>query len=282
MNEYQLYNDSFPESHSITYLKENESKKKITPAWLVALISALVVSLVFTLIFVGLFYSKSPTKILYSNPENSNHYQSGGADYLGFPIAEISQKCTPSTVYISSTGIIGGFFSQQISLGEGSGVIVSDDGYIITSTSIVNSGTDITVTLNDGQELPAMIVGTDQKTDVAVLKIDAEGLIPAVLGDSSTLSIGSPVLAIGNPLGPKIMNTTSFGIISGINNNITLQNGMSVNLLQTDVNLSSGNAGGGLFNANGEIVGILIAHITSDTGISFSKSSAEVSPFSVM
>lgn len=279
MNEYQWYHDPLPISSPRSY---SEKKKKAFPVWAAALITSVITSAAFITVFAVFILPnlRTPTTIHYSGSADSQPLPgtSNSAVTGNIQIAQIAQKCSPSTVYISSTGVIGGFFNQQVSLGNGSGVIVSDDGYIITSSSVVNSGTEIKVTLNDGQEVPAMLVGSDQKTDIAVLKVDVNGLTPAVLGNSSTLNIGDPIIAIGNPLGPKITNTVSYGIISGINNNVSLQKGSNMNLLQTDANISSGNAGGALFNAQGEVIGIVIANISSESGISFSVPVNDVKP----
>lgn len=257
-----------------------EKQKKHMPVWVVSLITSIITSVaLFAAVTVLLLPNlKSPTIIHYSSPQGALGENAPNIIPGEFSISDILDKCSPSTVYISSTGIIGGFFDKQVSLGDGSGIIVSSDGYIITSASVVNSGTEIKVTLNDGQVVPAMLVGSDKKTDIAILKIEADSLVPAVLGDSSLLTVGTPILAIGNPLGPQITNTVSYGIISGISNNVSLRKGSSMNLLLTDANINPGNSGGALFNANGEAVGIIISNISSDTDISFSVPINDVKP----
>ncbi len=277
MNEYQWYNNSFPALPAASETGTRNSKR--LPVWLIALITSFLTSAVLITIFAAfvLPFLRTPTTIHYSGSDESP-VQLPQADLAGFPIAQVSQKAAPSTVYISSTGIAGGFFNQPISLGSGTGVIVSNDGYIITSSSVVNSGTNIKVTLNDGQDIDAMVVGSDKKTDIAILKINADGLVPAVLGNSSQLNVGDPIVTVGNPLGPDIMNTVTYGIISGINNNVSLQNGSSMNLILTDADVSSGNAGGALFNASGEAVAIVLSNISSSSNIAFSVPINDVKP----
>lgn len=263
-----------------TTSSEEEKQKKQMPVWAVSLITALITSvLLFTAFSVFIFPNlKAPTTIHYTNPQGSAEGNSLNMTTGDISISDIASNCSPSTVYISSTGIIGGFFNQQLSLGDGSGVIVSSDGYIITSASVVNSGTEIKVTLNDGQVVSALVVGSDKKTDIAILKIEADSLVPAVLGDSSLLAIGEPIVAIGNPLAPQITNTVAYGIISGIGNNVSLRKGSNMNLLLTDANINPGNAGGPIFNAKGEVVGIIVSNVSSDTDISFSVPINDVKP----
>lgn len=276
MNEYQWYHDSLPPPPQVVYTEKKE--KKGIPVWVVALITSGITSAVLIAVFAGFIFPNlpTPTKIYYSETPR----QTPSADFSGssMPIAQIAEQCSPSTVYVSSTGIIGGFFSQQVSLGDGSGVIVSEDGYIITSSSVVNSGTEIKVTLNDGREFAAMIVGSDQKTDIAVLKIEADGLTPAILGNSQGLMVGEPILAIGNPFGPKITNTVAYGIISAVKNNVSLQKGASLNLLLSDANIPVGYAGGAFFNAGGEIIGIVVANVSSEASVAFAIPINDVKP----
>lgn len=272
MNEYQWYNEYFLSQENITHKKY----KKKFPHWTVSVIISLLTSSILITVFAVFILPslRTPTTIHYSSDNSPNYTSPGTAQEI--PVAQVVRKCSPSTVYVSSSGIAGGFFNQPISLGSGTGVIVSNDGYIITSSSVVNSGTDIKVTLNDGQEINALPVGNDKKTDLAILKINAEGLVPAVLGDSSGLNVGDTIITIGNPLAPDIMNTVSCGIISGIHNNISLQNGSNLNLLISDTNVSSGNAGGALFNAYGEVVGIILAN--SGSNITFSIPINDIKP----
>lgn len=261
MNEYQWYKSSLP---SVEEYAPRQSKAKKNSVLKPVLISA-GVSAAFIAVFAAVVLPllKNPTTIHYSNspiaPQTSAELPA---------LSAAARQCSDSTVYISSSGNLGGFFNRQIALGDGSGIIISDDGYIVTSSSAVNSGTEITVTLNDGQKVPATVVGNDVKTDIAVLKINADGLVPAILGSSDTINVGDPVIAVGNPLAPQVMNTVTYGIISGVNNNVSIRQGISMNLIQTDAYIDSGNAGGGLFTTDGEVIGIVISNIKTDGGIS--------------
>lgn len=151
----------------------------------------------------------------------------------------------------------GSFLGQQVVSGAGSGVLISSDGYLITNNHVIENATNIKVRLSDGTEYPATLVGTDSKTDIAVLKIDATGLTPAILGDSDSLQVGEFALAIGNPLG-SLGGTVTDGIISALDRDITV-NGETMNLLQTNAAVNPGNSGGGLFNSRGELIGIINA-----------------------
>ncbi|MCL2756834.1 MAG: trypsin-like peptidase domain-containing protein [Coriobacteriia bacterium] len=153
---------------------------------------------------------------------------------------------------------------QFISTGAGSGVIVSTDGYIVTNNHVVEGAQTIMVRLSNGQLYEAVLVGADAKTDIAVLKISATGLQPAILGFSSSLLVGQPVIAIGNPLG-ELGGTVTSGIISALDRDITID-GETLSLLQTDTAINPGNSGGGLFNLYGELVGIVNAK-SSGSGI---------------
>ena len=156
------------------------------------------------------------------------------------------------------------WMQQVVSEGAGSGVILSQDGKIVTNNHVIEGASTITVRLRSGETYPATLIGTDSETDVALLKIDATGLTPATLGDSDTLKVGEPAIAIGNPLG-QLGGTVTDGIISALNRDITLD-GETMNLLQTNAAINPGNSGGGLFNAQGELIGIVVAK-SSGTGV---------------
>lgn len=153
---------------------------------------------------------------------------------------------------------------QYITQGAGSGVIVTNDGYIATNNHVVDGATKITVRTHDGEEYAARLIGTDEKTDLAVIKIEANGLSAAEYGDSSSLVVGQPVLAIGNPLG-ELGGTVTSGIISALDRQVQIEN-QSMTLLQTDASVNPGNSGGGLFDGNGKLVGIVNAK-SSGSGI---------------
>ena len=147
---------------------------------------------------------------------------------------------------------------------SGSGFILSENGYILTNYHVIEDSESITVSTYDGNTYDASIVGFDTNSDVAVLKIEAEGLVPVVLGSSNALSVGDPVVAIGNPLG-ELTFTMTQGIVSALDRNLTLSTGNTMKLIQTDCAINSGNSGGALFNMYGEVVGITNAKFSSSS-----------------
>jgi serine protease Do len=150
--------------------------------------------------------------------------------------------------------------------GQGSGVIVSDDGYIMTNNHVVSGADDVKVTLGDGRTFKAKVIGTDPKTDLALVKVEATGLPFAPLGDSDALEVGDWVMAIGNPFG--LDATVTVGVLSGKGRVIGA--GPYDNFLQTDASINPGNSGGPLFNTQGQVVGINTAIIPNGQGIGFS------------
>lgn len=160
-------------------------------------------------------------------------------------------------IYLSATTINYTGASEEEDLGSGSGVIITSDGYIVTNNHVVEGGQNIRVCLQDGTEYEATLIGTDSYSDLAVIKINATGLPAATLGTSSSMTVGDPVFAVGNPLG-VLSSSVSQGIISGLDRTINVD-GHNMTLMQTDAAVNPGNSGGGLFNANGELIGIVNA-----------------------
>ena len=154
---------------------------------------------------------------------------------------------------ISSIVSIRGTSDQGLFLGTG--VIMTENGYIITNAHVIEGCSQVEVALQDEQVYPAQLVGYDVQTDLAVLKIDAQDLAPAEFGDSAALQVGDTVLAIGNPLGEELRGTMTDGIISAINRDVSVD-GYTMVLLQTTAALNSGNSGGALINDRGQVVGI--------------------------
>ncbi len=148
--------------------------------------------------------------------------------------------------------------------GTGSGVVVSPDGYILTNNHVVDGATDIRVTLADRREFKAKVIGTDPKTDVAVLKIEAGNLTPITVGDSSKMQIGDAVLAIGNPYG--VGQTVTMGIVSATGRNTNMGIEEYEDFIQTDASINPGNSGGALVNDRGELIGINTAILAPGSG----------------
>ena len=193
-------------------------------------------------------------------------------------IAQIdtSKEMTPAEVYAQNvnstvgirTSITTNYWGYQTqAAAAGSGFILSADGYILTNYHVVEDSNSITVSLYDGTEYDATLVGCDESNDIAVLKIDAEGLTPVVLGDSDNLNVGDQVVAIGNPLGELTFSLTT-GVVSALNREVTLSSNVTMNLIQTDCAINSGNSGGALFNLYGEVIGITNAKYSSSSSSS--------------
>lgn len=173
-------------------------------------------------------------------------------------IPEIVQLAGPSVVEITTETVKTDLVMRQyISGGAGSGVIIAPDGYIVTNYHVIDGARRISVTTHDGRNFEAKVVGKDPQTDLAVLKVEATGLRPAVFGDSDKLVVGELAVAIGNPLG-ELGGTVTEGIISALNRDIIID-GQTMNLLQTSAAINPGNSGGGLFNSKGELIGIVNA-----------------------
>ena len=197
----------------------------------------------------------------------------------GLTVAEAAAKAAPSTVEIQteitqqSYGMFGGTYTTNAA---GSGVIISKDGYIVTNNHVIDGAQKITVKTSDGTEYDAKLVGTDAKSDIAVLKVDANDLTPATLGDSSKISVGDTAIAIGNPLG-TLGGTVTDGIISATSRELVVNN-ESMKLIQTNATINSGNSGGGLFDGNGNLIGIVQS---KDSGTSSSGATIEGIGFAI-
>lgn len=184
---------------------------------------------------------------------------------LPLTVPEIAARTADSVVEIMTETVSGGGrIGQFISQGAGSGVIVDPSGYIITNHHVIEGATRITVRLRNGETYSATLVGRDVRTDIAIIKIEAQGLSYARLGDSDALVVGELAVAIGNPLG-QLGGTVTEGIISALDRNIEID-GQKMRLLQTSAAINPGNSGGALFNRFGELIGIVNAK-SSGSGI---------------
>ncbi len=172
-------------------------------------------------------------------------------------ITSVVEKAAPSVVEIRLSSRVMTFFGEQESGSAGSGVIYSQDGYIITNNHVIEQGGEVMVRTQDGNEYPATLVGTDPKTDLAVIKVEAEGLTPATFADSDSVMVGQVSVAIGNPLGTLGGSVTN-GVISAKDREITIGN-ETMTLMQTSAAINPGNSGGGLFDSNGNLIGVVNA-----------------------
>ena len=182
---------------------------------------------------------------------------------------KVYKKCLPSVVSVA--------VKNDNSTGSGSGIVLTKDGYIITCAHLVYNQSQAEITTSDGKSYDARLVGSDAQTDLALLKVEAEGLKPAEFGRSKELKVGDEALAIGDPLGPAFRATLTNGIISAINRDVTL-NGYAMTLIQTTAALNSGNSGGPLINIYGQVVGInnmkMVSNNTTLEGLGFAVPSA--------
>ena len=186
---------------------------------------------------------------------------------------ETGKQMTPAEVYAANvnstvgitTSVSTNFWGyQSTSAASGSGFIISDDGYILTNFHVIEDSDSISVSMYNGDSYEATLIGYDESNDIAVLKIEAEGLAPVILGDSDNLNVGDSVVAIGNPLGELTFTLTS-GAISAKDREVTFSGNMTMNLLQTDCAINSGNSGGALFNLYGEVIGVTNAKYSSSS-----------------
>lgn len=179
---------------------------------------------------------------------------------------EIAQKVGPAVVGIQCSVSVRTIFGTQKGTSSGSGIIISEDGTIVTNYHVIENAEDITVILNTGDELPATLVGGDEKSDLAVIKVETtQPLTVAAMGNSDELLPGDRVVAIGNPLGLELFGTVTAGIISGLNRTIKVDDN-EMTFIQTDAAINSGNSGGALINAYGEVIGINSAKISTEVG----------------
>ena len=177
--------------------------------------------------------------------------------------AEVYASVVNSAVSINSSATSTNIFGQQTqTASSGSGFIITEDGYVVTNYHVVSGASSVEVTLYNGDTYDATVIGGDSDYDVAVLKINASGLQPVTLGESADVNVGDTVLAIGNPLGELTFSLTT-GVVSALDRPVTFSTGSTMNLIQTDCAINSGNSGGALFNLYGEVIGITNAKYSS-------------------
>lgn len=201
---------------------------------------------------------EEPEDNITTEDEQGDGYVLKGADENTKSIKQIVKENKNAVVEITTEQVSQDEWLQEyVTQGAGSGVIIKEDGYIMTNHHVIDGARKINVRLANGKDYKAELVGSDELTDIAVLKIDAKDLTTVTNGNSKNLTVGERVVAIGNPLG-KLGGTVTSGIISALDRQITLS-GTRMTLLQTDATINPGNSGGGLFNESGQLVGIVIA-----------------------
>ena len=180
-------------------------------------------------------------------------------------VVQAAKKVSPAVVGITTKVYNRDMFNRKVLVGEGvgSGVIFDKAGYIVTNNHVVGTAKTVIVSLADGQSTEGTVVGRDAKTDLAVVKINMDNLPVAEFGDSDSLQVGEPAIAIGNPLGLEFQGTVTVGVISSLNRTIGAE-GQSMKLIQTDAAINPGNSGGALVDADGQVIGINSAKISQE------------------
>lgn len=181
---------------------------------------------------------------------------------------EIVEEVVPSVVSVTTSRLARTQLSQIVPVkGQGSGVVLTDKGFIVTNAHVIEGARDVDVTLHDGRAFKAVVVGESKVRDLAILKIDAEGLNPIEMGDSEALKVGQLAIAIGNPLG--LGSTVTFGMVSAIDRTIQSEKSFLEGLIQTSAQINPGNSGGALVDSSGRLIGVPTAMIPWSQGIGF-------------
>lgn len=210
-------------------------------------------------------YVETPEVLIQQDPSEPSKFGSAGEDV--FSVSQVADIVVDTVVVVTATVETQSFWGNtQTSVSTGSGVIITQNGYIVTCHHVIDQAVKITVKLRSGEEYEASLVGSDEASDVALLYIEPQKALPsAKLGNSSDLVLGEMVVAVGNPLG-QLYRTVTAGYISGLDRRIAGSDGSVMTLLQTDAAVNSGNSGGGLFNLDGELIGIVNAKY-AQTGV---------------
>ena len=260
--------------------------KKGILAVISAAVAGSIISTVITLSAVGIIKNDTAPSFGDASVVSSQAYKSDYAlmadetEKTVLSVEEISKRVGPSIVGISSTTKVQSYFGTQTGKQSGSGIIIDEKGHIVTNYHVIENGSEIKVSLTSGNVYDAELVGGDEKTDIAVLKINAnEELRVATLGNSDEVEVGSLAVAIGNPLASELFGTVTAGVISGVNRTITVGQ-REMNLIQTDAAISPGNSGGALINKYGEIIGINSVKLVDDAaeGLGFAIPMNEAVP----
>lgn len=242
--------------------------KKYAPFLLVAVIGALLGGGL-VLGYGGDILHKKVPQAGQNSPLNSPLFntpsaQAGVSEARSTPIVRAAKAVGPAVVGIANKGFARDFFNRKVLVeqGAGSGVIFDANGYIVTNNHVVEGSQELAVSLSDGRVLTGKVIGTDPATDLAVIKVDAAGLPTAAFGDSDSLLVGEPAIAIGNPLGLEFQGSVTTGVISALNRTVDTGE-RKFKLIQTDAAINPGNSGGALVNADGAIIGINSAKIAA-------------------
>lgn len=192
-----------------------------------------------------------------------------------YDVSDLVAQVRPGVVSVTETGMSMDYFMRPVQTsGEGTGIVIDDEGRILTNYHVISGAGSVSVYAEDGRERSARVIFGDPATDIAILEVeDAAGLVPLVLGDSSLMEVGDPVIAMGNALGlDETSPTVSVGIVSALGRTIETDQAVLEDLIQTDAAINSGNSGGPLLNAAGEVIGINTAIASGAENIGFSIS----------
>lgn len=246
-------NDNFP---GIPYKKKRKGEEKNKT--LITIISINVVTSLVIGFFGGVFGFYFVNGYFKSNATNVSSENFSQSAYGGYTTEQVVDLVADSVVEVMTETN----YMDYISEGAGSGVIISEDGYIVTNQHVIEGSDKIIITLTNDKEYEAKIIGEDKKEDIALLKIDAEGLKPIEFGDSSNLKVGEKSIVIGNPLG-QLGGSVTDGIISAVDRTLNID-GVDMTLLQTNAEINPGNSGGGIFNSKGQLIAIVVAKSTGE------------------
>ncbi len=256
--DYNEYVDNSEPPRASAYNKPKKEPRYVTTkSFVIVLILAIIVSASLGAggyaLASNVFGVSGVTKSI--NATNVNLAKATGSE---LSIQEIIARNENSVVAIETESVsTDSWLGQYVTQGAGSGIVYSEDGYIITNNHVISGASSIKVTLHNGTEIKASLVATDPQTDVAVIKVDETGLTPVSFGDMTSLSVGDLAVAIGNPLG-TLSGTATEGIISALEREITID-GKSMSLIQTSASINPGNSGGGLFDQYGHLIGMVVA-----------------------
>jgi len=245
-----------PVINEVPQKPKKEKEKYVTKKFFVV---TLVVAMVFSAVLgAGVFAVGASYFDLGGKTINDNNFSLSLATKSELSIQQIVAKNENSVVAITTESVSTDSWARQyVTNGAGSGVIYSEDGFVLTNNHVIDGATSIKVTMHSGDTYKASLIATDAQTDIAVLKIKADNLDPVELGSSESLSVGDLAVAIGNPLG-TLAGTATDGIVSGLEREITLS-GKSMTLLQISASVNPGNSGGGVFDAHGDLIGLVVA-----------------------
>ncbi|KUO76749.1 MAG: hypothetical protein APF77_12705 [Clostridia bacterium BRH_c25] len=256
MNEFFDDNKENNEMNNPFYREVIERKPEKSPRKFIAMVLAAGLG-------IGTIFGYGMDNFFPDLGNNANKVYAAGAENTKIvyseavsPVVPIAKKVSPSIVAISLKTRAKDYFGRVYEgTGTGSGIIIDNQGHIVTNNHVVEGVKDITVILQDGKELEATVVGRDPQTDLAVIKVDPANLVAAELGDSSKLEVGELAVAIGSPMGTEYAGSVTAGIISGLNRKVSVGDN-SIKLIQTDAAINPGNSGGALVNSEGKVIGI--------------------------